>query len=74
MILFDERMGRKYKLNPMKQEIKDGIIAYNYIKHRDLWSYVTIGGVTYTNDWDLPDWDKEIYEWTSGMGRWPFGE
>ena len=74
MILLDERMGMKYKLNPMKQEMEDGIILYNYIQHGNLWSHVTIDGVTYTNDWDLLDWDEELYEWKSGMGRWLFGE
>ena len=58
IILLDEKMGMKYKLNPTKQEMEHGIILYNYIQHGDLWSYVTIDGVTYTN----------------GMGRWPFGE
>ena len=71
MILLDERMGMKYKLNPMKQEMDNGIISYNYIQHGDLWSYVTIDGVTYIQMIGIClIW---IRRYMSGKGEWVGG-
>ena len=74
MILVDDTTGLRYKLNPTEEEVKEGILSYDTIKHVSLWSYVTIDSVTYTNDAFLVDWDRGVQEWESvTMGQWPFG-
>ena len=74
MILVDDTIGLRYKLNPTEEEVKEGIVSYDTIKHANLWSYVTIDSVTYTNDAFLVDWDRDVQEWESiTMGQQPFG-
>ena len=75
MILVDETTGLQYKLHPTKEEVKEGIILYDPIKHVNLWSYVTINSITYTNDPHLVDWDTDVQDWNSAtMGQWPFDD
>ena len=72
MILVDETTSLKYKLHTTKEE-EESIILYDPIEHGDLWLYVTINGLMYTNGPLLVDWDADVQEWNSGsMAQWPF--
>ena len=64
----------QYKLAPVPQDLVEGIIPYVPELHAHLWTYVILHGITYTNQSDLEDWDKNICVWNEAvMGQWPFG-
>ena len=70
--LLDEVTGLLYVLNHTLQDTQ-GVILYNHEEHSDLFQYVTVDNVTYTNVAELVDWDNELEEWSEPvMGLWPF--
>ena len=63
-VMTDEATGLQYKLAPGPQDLVEGIIPYVPELHAHLWTYVTLHGITYTNQSNLEDWDENIL---SGM-------
>ena len=73
-VMADESTGKQYMLNPSPQDLETGIIPCVPELHAHLWTYVTLNGVVYTNQFELEDWDADIILWNElGMGQWPFG-
>ena len=69
----DEATGLQYKLAPGPQDLVEWIIPYVPELHAHLWTYVTLHGITYTNQSNLEDWDENICVWNEDvMGQWPF--
>ena len=72
-VMTDEATGLQYKLAPRPQDLVKGIIPYVPELHAHLWTYVTLHGITYTNQSNLEDWDENICVWNEDvMGQWPF--
>ena len=70
----DETTGLQYKLAPGPQDLAERIIPYVPALHAHLWTYVTLHGVTYTNQSNLEDWDGNICVWNEDvMDQWLFG-
>ena len=70
----DEATGLHYMLEPSPWDLARGVIPYNPELHSNLWTYVTIGNITYTNIPELVDWDESIMEWEElSIEQWPFG-
>ena len=59
----DEATGLINMVQPSLQDIQNGVILFDPSQHSQLWTYVTIGGNTLTNQPDLVDWDLDIMEW-----------
>ena len=73
-VLTDDSTGRQYMLNPSTQDLEAGIIPYVPELHAHLWTYVTLNGVVYTNQFEFKDWDSDIILWNElSMGQWPIG-
>ena len=62
-VMTDEATGLQYKLAPGPQDLVEGIIPYVPEFHAHLWTYVTLHGITYTNQSNLEDWDENICVW-----------
>ena len=61
-------------LNASPQDLESGIIPYVPELHAHLWTYVTLNGVMYRNQFELEDSDADIILWNElSMGQWPFG-
>ena len=72
-LMTDEATGLQYKPAPGPQDLAEGIIPYVPELHAYLWTYVTLHGITYTNQSNLEDWDRNICVWNEDvMGQWPF--
>ena len=56
----DETTDLQYKLASGPQDLLEGIIPYVPELHGHLWTYVTLHGVTYTNQSNMEHWDKHI--------------
>ena len=75
MCLIDEATGQQFKLEPSPEDLEQGNISYDPVEHSHLWTYISVGSTTYTNQPDLVDWDNEVEECnTLSMGHWPFGK
>ena len=59
-VMVEESTERQYMLNPGPQDLEAGIIPYVPELHEHLWTYVTLNGVVYTNQFELEDWDVDI--------------
>ena len=73
-VMTDEATGLQYKLAPEPQDLVEGITPYVPELHAHLWTFVTLHGITYTNQSNLEEWDGNICVWNEDvMGQWPFG-
>ena len=74
MMVVDEAIGLKYKLQPSTEGLEAGMIAYDPVQHAHLGDYITVNSVTYIIQPNLVDLDSDIEEWNPVlMGQWPFG-